>query len=122
MDITIKHGPLAKLKSACVVAAVFSGKSMGEYASALDRAQRGALSKLVKRGDISGKAGEALMVPATSGIGAERVLLIGVGKRGAIKPADYVKLVKKAAATVGAAKLRAALLIPSRTGSGMTTP
>lgn len=103
MDISIKHGTPAKHKSACFVAPVYSGKSLGDCATALDKSLRGGLSKLLKRGDITGKAGESLMVPLTSGVEAERILLVGVGKRSGVSAAQFTKIADKAAAmAVGA--------------------
>lgn len=109
MDISIKHGAPAKLKSACFIAPVYSGKNLGECATALDRSSRHVLGDLVKRGDIKGKIAEALMVPNAPGLAADRVLLIGAGKRTGITAAEYVKLTKKAASTVVGAGLRNAL-------------
>ncbi len=109
MEISLKQGPVPKLKSACIIVAVFSGKSMGEFATSLDRTSRQGLSRLTKRGDLSGKLSEVLMVPNLTGIVAERVLLIGAGKQSGISPTQYVKLVRKAAATVGGAGLKNAV-------------
>jgi leucyl aminopeptidase len=109
MEISLKQGPVSKLKSACIIAAVFSGKNMGEFAAGLDRPSRQGLSRLTKRGDISGKLCEVLMVPNLTGIAAERVLLIGAGKHSGISPAEYVKLVRKAAATMKSAGLKNAV-------------
>jgi len=100
MDISIKHGTPGKQKTACFIAPVYSGKNLGECASALDKSSRQTFSKLVKRGDISGKTAETLMVPNASGLAAERVLLVGAGKRSGISAAEYSKLVRKAAAAV----------------------
>ncbi len=109
MDISIKRGAPGKIKTACIVAAVYSGKSLGECAAALDRSSRGGLSRLSKRGDIRGQLAEVLMVPDASGLEADRVLLIGAGKRSGITAAEYVKLTRKAASAVVGAGLKNAL-------------
>jgi len=109
MEISIKHGTPAKLKAAVIVAAVYSGKHLGECASALDKSSRQALSRLCKRGDINGKLASSLMVPNAPGLAADRVLLVGAGKLSGITPAEYVKLVRKAASTVVAAGLKNAM-------------
>ena len=106
MEISIKQGTPTKIKSACIVAAVHSGKNFGECASTLDRSSRQALSGLSKRGDINGQLGEVLMVPNAPGIAADRVLLIGAGKRAGITAAEYVKLARKAASAVVGAGLK----------------
>ena len=109
MDIAIKHGSPAKQKTACFIVPVYSGKNLGSCATALDKSARGALDRLVQRGDISGKAQETLLVPNASGLAAERVLLIGAGKKTGISAAAFIKLVQKAASAVAAAKLKNAL-------------
>jgi leucyl aminopeptidase len=100
MEIALKHGSLPKLKSACIITAVHSAKSLGSCAASLDSPSRQSLSALVKRGDVSGKLAESLLVPNVSGVAADRVLLIGAGKRSGITAAEYVKLVRKAASAV----------------------
>ena len=109
MEISIKHGAPAKLKTACIIAAVHSGKNLGECATALDRPSRQALSRLVKRGDITGKVAESLIVSSAPGLMADRVLLIGAGKRSGITGAEYVKLIQKAAGAVIDAGLKNAV-------------
>ncbi|MFT4580764.1 MAG: leucyl aminopeptidase [Gammaproteobacteria bacterium] len=109
MEIALKHGSLPKLKSACIVAAVHSPKSLGSGATSLDSPSRQTLSGLLKRGDISGKLAGTLLLPNISGIAADRVLLMGAGKRSGITAAEYVKLVRKAASSVIGAGLKNAI-------------
>ncbi len=109
MDITIKRGAAARQKTACFVAAVSSGKKLSASAKALDKASRGALTALAKRGDISGKVGESLLVPTISGASADRVLLVGAGKETGISASDFGKIARKAAAMVNSGGYRNAL-------------
>src|SRR5512143_2945798 len=58
----------------------------GGLAAEVDRRLGGAITDLLGRGDFQGKKDEtALLYPRTGEVGAERVLLVGVGKR-----EDYV--------------------------------
>ena len=41
MELAVKRGPLRKLKTACLIVAVHSGKTLGEAAQDIDRASRG---------------------------------------------------------------------------------
>lgn len=109
MNISIKNGNAARQKTACFVAAVFSGKKLGPSAAALDKSARGALATLVKRGDVTGKVGEGLLVPNVSGISADRVLLVGAGKASGISAAEFVKVAKKTAALLNNGGYRNAL-------------
>lgn len=109
MEFSVKHGAARKLKTACLVVGVYAGKTLGEWAADLDRGARGALARVVNRGDVSGKPGECLLLPDVAGIDAERVLLVGVGKREGLSPEEYVKLLGKAAEALKAAHVKNAV-------------
>ena len=94
MDFSIKRGPINTQKTACLVLGVNTGKSLSDIATTVDKRTRGAISRIVKRGDISGKPGSSLLLPDVAGISADRVLLIGIGKPGALTAADYLKVVR----------------------------
>ena len=64
----------------CMVVGVFDNQTLGELGSELDRALRGTLTRLLKRGDFSGKPGETLLLPET-GNRTRSVLLVGLGSR-----------------------------------------
>ncbi len=108
MDISVKLGGARTLKTACVVAAVFAGKRLSATAVGLDKTSRGALSRLIKRGDLSGNTGEALMLPLVPGIAAERVLLVGCGKQDGLTGQEYQNVLAKAAKAVVDAGLKTA--------------
>ena len=109
MNISIKHGNPARQKTACFVAAVYTGKKLGTSAAALDKTARGALGALVKRGDISGKIGEALLVPNVPGVSADRVVLVGAGKESGVSASEFIKISNKAASMVNGGGYRNAL-------------
>jgi len=92
MEISVKLGTARTLRTACVVVAVFSGKRLSATAQTIDKASRGLLSRVIKRGDINGNEGEALMLPDVPGVTAERVLLIGAGRQDGIGPRDFLKV------------------------------
>ena len=106
MEFSVKHGATRKHKTACLIVGVHAGRSLSARAAELDRASRGALTRVVQRGDLSGKVGECLLLPDVSGIDAERVLLVGIGKREGVSAEDYRKLVGKAAEALKSAAVR----------------
>jgi leucyl aminopeptidase len=108
MEISVKLGSARTLKIACIAVAVHSGKRLSPCAQALDRASRGALSRVIKRGDISGNPGEALMLPDVGGISAERVLLVGSGRQDGISGSEYQRVLTTAAKALCEAGLRTA--------------
>ena len=80
MEFNVKHGALATIKTGCLVIGISEAKTLSGAAAELDTASGGQLSAAIKRGDISGKSGQSLMLFALPGITAQRVLLVGTGK------------------------------------------
>ncbi|MBI2799942.1 MAG: leucyl aminopeptidase [Gammaproteobacteria bacterium] len=109
MEISIKRGSLRTHKTACIAVGVLAGKRLSPSALRLDKASRGALTRIVRRGDISGNPGEALMVPDVGGIAAERVLLVGCGKADGISGLEYLGALNAAAKALCGAGLRNAV-------------
>lgn len=100
MDFTIKRGPLHQEKTPCLILAVHTGKKLSEAAQNIDKRSRGLISRVLKRGDIGGKAGDVLLLPEASGISAERILLVGMGRSGQVDQSTYIRAVKAAAAAL----------------------
>jgi len=104
MDFSIKacdwskggEGPFLTGKSDCVVVGVFEAQTLSGPAFAIDSAIGGAIARVVKAGDIDGKAGSTLFLPEVSGIGASRVLLVGLGKQDTFGQKAYGDAVKAA--------------------------
>ena len=81
MEFSIKSGTPEKLRSGCVVVGVFESRKLSPSAQALDKAAKGHLTAILRRGDMEGKAGVTLLLHSVPGIAAERVLLVGLGKQ-----------------------------------------
>ncbi len=80
VEFSIKQGNPDSVKSGCVVVGVFDGGKLSKAAQALDKAAKHALSDVIARGDMTGKAASTLLLHAVPGVAAERVLLVGLGK------------------------------------------
>ncbi len=89
MEFKIKTGELAKLKTPCLILGVFEKRRLSGPAEAVDKASGGRLSELMKRGDLDGQTGRTLMLYDIPGVSAERVLLVGCGKRKELTRASY---------------------------------
>ena len=82
MEIIIETSPPEKLRTGVVVVGAFAGGALSPAARALDEASSGRLSTVIRRGDLDDwRAGSSLLVHDVPGIAAERVLVIGLGKR-----------------------------------------
>jgi leucyl aminopeptidase len=69
-------------KTACAIVGIHENAIMTAAARAVDRASGGAIARLLRRGDFSGKSGETFPIVAVRRGPAERLLLVGLGPRG----------------------------------------
>ena len=85
-------------KTDCAIVGMHEGGGLTGTSAALDVALKGKLTHLLKRGDVHGKAGDLRLVD-TDGASCERVLIVGLGKKGSFGRKQYRKAL---AAAVGA--------------------
>jgi leucyl aminopeptidase len=81
VEITLVTGSPEKHRANVLVVGAFADGTLPPPAQAIDKASRGKLSALIKRGDLDQKAGATLLLHDLPGIAAERVLLVSLGKR-----------------------------------------
>ncbi|QRY79208.1 leucyl aminopeptidase [Pseudomonas sp. PDNC002] len=93
MEFLVKSVRPETLKTATLVIAVGEGRKLGATAKAVDEATGGAVSALLKRGDLAGKVGQTLLLQDLPNLKAERVLLVGAGKERELSDRAYRKLV-----------------------------
>ncbi|MGH8131192.1 MAG: leucyl aminopeptidase [Steroidobacteraceae bacterium] len=96
----------ARQRTACAIVGIHEAATMTDAARELDRATGGAIRRLLRRGDFSGKGGETLPIVAAGRGPAQRVLLVGLGPRGSYGRKAYRRAV--VAATQWLAKSGAA--------------
>src|SRR5688572_12778344 len=72
---------LADLSTDCVAVGVHEDGELSAEARVLDQRTGQKISRLLKRGDFAGKAGETWLLADLEGISAERVLLVGLGNK-----------------------------------------
>jgi leucyl aminopeptidase len=78
------------------VVGVYEQRKLTPSAKILDQASDGALTHLLKRGDIDGKAGSTLLFHAPAGLVCERILLVGLGKENEVTDKAYRDAVRAA--------------------------
>ena len=98
MEFKIKTGEPARQKTPCLVLGVFEKRKLTGPAEQVDSASDGRLSELLKKGDLEGEAGRTLMLYDLPGVAAERILLVGCGKKKDYNRATYRKAVAAAVA------------------------
>lgn len=100
MEFNVKFDALETIKTGCLVVSISESGNLSSAASVLDKASEGRISSAVNKGDITGKAGQTLMLFDLPNIKAERVLLVGSGKAEELSDRDLRKLAQKIAATL----------------------
>jgi len=93
MQITLETKPFATLESDALVSYVFeeSDPIQGRITE-VDQFTDGLLRKLAKSGELTGKPLEMTLVHAPRGLKAERLLLVGAGKKEKFDPAVLRKI------------------------------
>lgn len=80
MEFVVKNAKAAAAKTATLVLPVGENQQLGAIAQSVDQASGGAISAVLKRGDLQGKPGQTLLLHNLPELKAERVLLVGTGK------------------------------------------
>jgi len=93
MQITLETKPLNAVVTDALVTYVFEDGDVAQgRIGELDRATSGLLAKLVKSGEIAGKTLEMTLIHAPAGLKANRLLLVGAGKREGFNGASLRKI------------------------------
>ncbi|GAB2792674.1 leucyl aminopeptidase [Halomonas shantousis] len=72
----------AKVETACLVVPVFKDGDLLPVAEKLDDASERLIGQLIERGDFDPGLGNVQLIPFAPGLGAERLMLVGLGERG----------------------------------------
>ena len=93
----------------CVIVGVYEHGKPGLAAADVDAASNGHLGKLIRQGDISGRSGTSLLLSSLPGIRANRVLVVGLGKKSEFGTAAFRRAVTAAAKVLKGTKVRDAI-------------
>jgi len=80
VEFSIKSGAPQTGARSCLVVGVYEPRKLSAAAAGIDRAAKGYLASVVRRGDMQGKPGSTLLLHSVPGVAAERVLLVGLGR------------------------------------------
>ena len=101
MEFSTKTVNPEKAKTGCVIVGVYENAKLTASAATLDKATKQHVSGIVKRGDMSGKAGSTLLLHDVPNIAAERVLLVGLGKETELGDKSYREAIRSALRALG---------------------
>jgi len=93
----------------CVVIGVFNRNQLGNSAVDIDSASGGEIRRLIKSGDISSKLGDCSMLTGLAGVKANRIAVVGLGKKSKLNARDFRKAVAAAAAAITKTRARQVL-------------
>jgi leucyl aminopeptidase len=98
MEITLATGAAAQLEAGALVSYAFEQEKPVEGALAeLDKAAGGALGRLAESRELTGKSLEMTLLHYPAGIKAERLLVVGAGKKEKFSAAELRKIAAAAA-------------------------
>ena len=81
MEIKVVSGDITQQREGAVIVNLFQGATSPEGATgAVDKALDGAISRLIKDGEIKGKKGEVTLIHTLGKMAVSRVLVAGLGK------------------------------------------
>lgn len=89
MEFSIKSGSPEKQRTACLIVGITEPRRLTASAMAIDSASKKYLFNLMRRGDITGKLGQSLLLQSIPGTLADRILLVGCGREREIDERRY---------------------------------
>ncbi|KAA0020466.1 leucyl aminopeptidase [Salinicola corii] len=81
MEFSVLTVNPAKVETACLVVPLFQDGDLLSAAAKLDDASERLIAQLVERGDFTPELANVQLIPFAPGLAAERLLLVGLGKR-----------------------------------------
>jgi len=91
----VKTVDALRCKTSCAIVPVFEKGTLLLATHTIDKATGGLVTRLLQDKDIDGTSGQLLLVPRPSGIAAERLLLVGCGKRGDMNASAFFNWLAK---------------------------
>jgi len=98
----------ARQRTACAIVGVYDKGVLSEAAEELDRRNGGRIARLVKRGDLRGKAGDVQTLSDLTGP-CERIVVVGLGARNNFKRKQYRRALVTALAAIARTSARDAV-------------
>ncbi len=109
MQFHATSGAPARQKTDCAIVGIFEKQALSPAAAELDKASKGAISKVLAQGDISGKRGETLLLRHVAGLNCVRLVLTGLGKQDEYDAPNHRRALAAAMKLVAATSSRDAL-------------
>ncbi len=102
MEFGIKHNTPENARGACQIITVSQARKLSRSGLCVDKISKGFLSSILKRGDMEGRLGQTMLLPAVPGVKAQRVLLVGCGKDSAMNEHNFTRVINSIAGALAA--------------------
>ena len=113
MEFSLKHNTPESARGACQIITVTQARKLSSSGLRVDKASKGFLSSILKRGDMEGKTGQTLLLPAVPGLAVQRVLLVGCGKESEMNERSFARIINAIASALTASGARDAEISPA---------
>ena len=94
MKYSVKYTALSQINS-YIILAVFEGGILSPAATGFDQLSQGYLTQLVQAGEVTGKQGQVLILRNVSNCQAQRIFVVGCGKKDEITERQYKQTMQK---------------------------
>ena len=119
MELRIVAGDIAKIEVDALIVNLFEGVAEpGGATGAVDKALDGAITRLIKAGEIKGKLGELTLVHTLGKIPAVRVVVAGLGKQSEFDADKIRRVTAEACRFLRAKEAKKVATITHGTGAG----
>ena len=112
MESSLKHSSPENARSACQIITVSQPRKLSRSGQRVDKASKGFLTSIIKRGDMEGKLGQTLLLPDVGGVSAQRVLLVGCGKQTEMNERNFARMINSIITALSACGARDAEFYP----------
>ena len=109
MKYGTRMGNAAKARTQCTIVGVYDNNRLTDSARIIDKESKGYLRKILKRGDIQGKANQIQVLHDVPNVNAARVMLVGLGSPETMDAARYVNVARSVIARLKSMSAKNAL-------------
>ncbi len=100
MQYFISQEPVIQCQDDCLIIGIYEQGELSNSAQKVDQHCQGLIRRLFERGDITGKAGQLLLLHDVNALHSPRLLLAGMGKKDQVTEQDLHSTMKAVAQTL----------------------
>ncbi len=110
MEFIAKSTKPLKQRTNCLIITVSESRKLSSSGADVDKASAGYLSKILRQGDMDGRAGQTLLLHNVPGVNAARVLLLGCGNEKEMNERVFAQLINSLYAALADSGIKDALI------------